>query len=159
MVYITSLPYMNATPRKAYLPKEVTLPGVKPMSGHGNLAFIMATTPAEVIHVIDRPKNCMAGTYYKYLYHNLLYRGKIGNRSYNLRDLDGRKNIYDHISNPNIHPHPPTLLNKTPDYNTLFDMSTYIKLYNTMSVKFQPSARVNLYWNYMKSILIDIIFV
>lgn len=152
MIYITSLPYMNATPRKAYLPKEVTLPGVKPMSGHGNLAFIMATTPAEVIHVIDRPKNCMAGTYYKYLYHNLRYRGKIGNRSYNLRDLDGRKNIYDRISNPNIHPHPPTLLSKTPDYNTLFDMSTYIKLYNTMSAKFQPSARVNLYWNYMKSI-------
>lgn len=59
MVYITSLPYMNAVSRKAYLPKEVELPGVKKKAGRGNLAFIMATTPAEVIHVIDRPKNCV----------------------------------------------------------------------------------------------------
>lgn len=152
MVYITSLPYMNAVSRKAYLPKEVELPGVKKQAGRGNLAFIMATTPAEVIHVIDRPKNCMPSTNYKYLYHNLRYRGKIGNRSYNLRDLQGREDIYGRINNPTIHPHPPTLLNKTPDYNTLFDMSTYIQTYNRLSQKFQPSARVNLYWTYMKSI-------
>lgn len=152
MVYITSLPYMNAVSRKAYLPKEVELPGVKKKSGRGNLAFIMATTPAEVIHVIDRPKNCMPSTNYKYLYHNLRYRGKIGNRSYNLRDLQGREDIYGRINNPTIHPHPPTLLNKTPDYNTLFDMSTYIQTYNRLSQKFQPTARVNLYWTYMKSV-------
>ena len=152
MVYITSLPYMNAVSRKAYLPKEVELPGVKKKAGRGNLAFIMATTPAEVIHVIDRPKNCMPSTNYKYLYHNLRYRGKIGNRSYNLRDLQGREDIYGRINNLTIHPHPPTILNKTPDYNTLFDMSTYIQTYNRLSQKFQPSTRVNLYWTYMKSI-------
>ena len=78
MVYITSLPYMNAVARKAYLPKEVAIPDPehpgkmkKLQPGHGNLAFIMATTPAEVIHVATNTKNCSADGKYRYLYHNI----------------------------------------------------------------------------------------
>lgn len=160
MVYITSLPYMNAVARKAYLPKEVIIPDPehpgkmkKLQPGHGNLAFIMATTPAEVIHVATNTKNCSADGKYRYLYHNIRYHGTIGGRTYNVRDAVGTKDLYDRIHSSSLHEHPPMLLNKTPDYNTFFDLSMYLKVFDQCTINQQPKKKVSLFWAYLYSII------
>ena len=103
------------------------------------------------LYLVNNTTNLYNDGRYYYYYYNLKYYGTIKGRRYNIRNVNDRKAVYTRISNEtSLHPHPPTLLNKTPNRNCYFDMSKYFEIYLFMTKKFNTMKKVDIFWDYFK---------
>ena len=158
-IYIDSIPYLKTQYKKVALPKSGTMvSSTGKVSGenknmYGNLVFLFTDNIDKSIKMVNNNINCYHDNKYRYFYYNLLYRGMIGAKRYNIRDAEERKAIYKKISEQtSITPHPPTLLNKTANYNCYYDMSKYCQIYSRIADNFAPVKKMNVFWNYFRSI-------
>ena len=148
-IYADSLPYMTTQMKRVVLPRTDTANRL----GFGNLVFPFTTSVGDTIHMINNKENLYHDNKYYYYYYNLLYRGSIMGRRYNIKNVDDRKLIYERITKETpLHAHPPSLLNKTPNRNCIFEMSKYIGIYQFMTEKYTPKKRMEIFWSFFKSI-------
>ena len=144
------LPYMKTSFKRVALPRDAAGQRV----GCGCLAFLLSKDWKKSVAMTENVRTMVSDSRYTYFYYNLLYRGTIGNRRYNLRCKDERTEVYDKIKKSKgvILPHPPSTLDAGPNRNTYFDMSKYLEIFYYMTRTFPPSRIVNLFWSYFKSI-------
>ena len=148
--YLDSVPYNKTTPRKVALPKNSP---VNQKMGFDNLVFLFSTSVENSIRVINNRFNCIHDGKYYYYYYNLLYRGKIGSKVYNLKNVNERKEIYDKISDLTpINPHPPGMLDTTPSRNTYFELCKYFEIYKSLTDKLTIVKKIEYFWQYFRSI-------
>lgn len=149
-IYVETLPYNITLSKRVALPKDS--PVTKKM-GYDNLVFLFTDSPEKSIHMVNNKTNCYHDNKYRYFYYNLLYRGMIGPRRYNIKDVKERSEVYDKLkASSTVPPHPPTLLNKTPNRNTYYDLSKYFKIYKTLTAKINVVRRIRLFWSYFTSV-------
>ena len=148
-IYIDNIPYLVTQLKTVSLPKV----GSDNKQGFGNLVFPFTTKVGDTIRIINNRENLLHDNSYKVYYYNLLYKGTIAGRRYNIKDVKERKLIYERITKETaLKPHPPTLLNKTPNRNSYFEMSKYFEIYAFMTKKFTPQRKMTIFWDYFKSI-------
>lgn len=148
--YPDSIPYNQTVVRKIALPKDNP---VDKRTGYGNLVFLFTDDYLKSIHLVNNKMNCYHDNKYSYFYYNLLYRGILGTTRYNIKDVKERAMIYDKVKKmTTIIPHPPTMLDKTPNRNAYFDMSKYVQIFNSITEKFYIDRKVSLFWSYFNSI-------
>ena len=148
-IYVDSIPYMIARQKRVALPRTDDTNKL----GFGNLVFLFTNNIGESIRIINNTDNLYHDGKYYYYYYNLQYSGTIAGRRYYIKDLQERKQIYQRISKETaINPHPPSLLNATPNKNCYFEMSKYFEIYRRMTQKFTPIRKLELFWSYFKSI-------
>lgn len=150
-IYSDDIPYLVAQPKVVFLPFGDIHDNNR--SGFGNLIFPLTENPTQTIHIINDKTNAHHNGKYYYYYYNLLYRGAIAGRSYNIKDAVKRKELYDKVEKSTVlHAHPPTLLNKAQNRNCYFEMSTYVQIFRDRTKSFTPQKKLNLFWTYFRSI-------
>jgi hypothetical protein len=150
-IYIQAIPYLVAQPKKVALPRTDVEHNNR--IGYGNLVFPFTQTPKDTFRIINNKENCYHDGRYHYYYYNLIYRGTISGRRYNIRDIATRKTLYAKVAkNTVLTPHPPTVLNATQNRNCYFEMSTYVQIFNSLTKRFTPQKRVTLFWDFYRSI-------
>lgn len=148
-IYLGSLPYLLTQNKKVALPKNAT----NDKLGYGCLAFLFVDNHSQAIKIMNNTDNCYHDNKYHYYYYNLLYKGTIANRRYNIRDAEERKNIYARVSKEtNISPYPSVSLNSGQAKNCYFDLSKYKEIYSYMTEKKAPNIKMGIFWAYFKSI-------
>ena len=148
-IYVNTIPYMVTQYRKVALPKND--PAGNRM-GYNNLAFIFSENIDNSIRMMNAKDTVYRDTPYSY-YYNQVYRGVIGARRYNIKEITNRKSIYEKVTKQaKLHVVSTTMLNKVPNRNCYFDMCKYIEIYNFMTGKMHVSRKVNIFWSYFKSI-------
>lgn len=149
-IYLESVPYNQTVNKRIALPKDNP---IDKKMGYGNLVFLFTDSPDKSIRLINNKTNCYHDNKYHYFYYNLLYRGMLGTKRYNIKDVKERASIYERLKKTStVSPHPPTLLNKTPNRNTYFDMSKYFQIYKSLTQKLSVQKRVSIFWSYFNSI-------
>lgn len=148
MVYPDKLPYLKTVKKACYLPKGQPI-------GKGNLVFLLSNSREESYTMCNNQVNMRGGTFYKYFYYNLNYRGKIAGKPYRVRELQNRKNIKKEIINKTKQlPYPLANISQGEDIkNVYYDLSKYIEIFFSVIPRMAPMRRINLFWMYMKSIL------
>lgn len=148
--YLDRIPYLMTRTMKVALPP---FDDTNKRSRYGSLIFMMTPSVGDSIKMINNDKTCHHDHKYHYYYYNLLYRGSIAGRRYNIKDITERKRVYERVTKETpLTAHPPSLLNKTPNYNCYFEMSKYIEIYKFMTSKYSAIRKVELYWAFFKSI-------
>lgn len=149
-IYANDIPYLVTQIKRVALPKSKEV-GAK--IGYDNLAFLFSDSIPHSIHMMNNIENMYNDNKYKRYYYNLQYRGRIGSHPYNIKNFDERKDIYKRITtSTKLTPHPPSMLNTTPNKNTFFEMSKYYEIYKYMTAKFSLQRKMNVFWEYFKSI-------
>lgn len=148
-IYADSLPYLRAQNKRVALPRN----SAEGKSGFDNLVFLFSDNVGHSIKMMNNPPTCYPDGKYKYYYYNLLYRGTISGRRYNIKSTNDRKIIYKRIETETaITPHPPSLLNVTANRNTYFELFKYFEIYKYMCKHYSPQKKVNLFWAFFKTI-------
>ena len=86
MIYPDKLPYLKTVKKACYLPKGQP-------AGKGNLVFLLSNSRNESYDMSNNQLNLKGGSFYKYFYYNLNYRGKIAGKPYIVKELQHRKDI------------------------------------------------------------------
>lgn len=148
--YPDSIPYNHTVVKRIALPKENP---VDRKTGYGNLVFLFTDDYMKSIRLVNNKTNCYHDNKYTYFYYNLLYRGVLGNTRYNIKDVKEREDVYEKVKKlTTLTPHPPTMLDKTPNRNTYFDMSKYFQIFKSITEKYYTGRKVSLFWSYFPSI-------
>lgn len=147
-IYIDSKPYLRVIQTKVALPKGEPLK-------HGNLVFLLTKTFKETVDMIKN-QTVDADEKYRYFYSDVLYKGKIHNRTYIERRFEERSKLYEAIEKQtSLMKHPNTELNKSGYWNTFFDMSYHMQLFDRYTTRVTGVAPwIHLYVNHLKSIMI-----
>jgi len=152
MLYIDSIPYFKTQIKKIFVPVK----DIGSRNGTGVLIFPLCKSVADTFEIINNKDNCIRPASVQYMYYyNLLYSGRLNNRRYYIKDTKERKNIYANLNAMNIagvKPHPLTLLGATANKNTYFEMSKYFEIYTYMTKKLSAVRRLNIFWNFFRSI-------
>ena len=149
MLFPEDIPYMQTMVKKVNLPKG------NPVS-RGVLVYLLTKNISESIRIIENTDNFLGGINYKFYYYNLRYSGKIYNKKYYIQDYKERIAVYDRIKNEtNVGTFPLQPMTAKFNKNTYFELSKYMEIFESITGKLQPRARVNLFWNYLKSIIND----
>ena len=148
-IYLDKIPYLLVQNKRVALPRM----SATNKNGFDNLVFLFTKDLTHSIEIINNTENCYHDGKYYYYYYNLLYTGTIAGRRYNIKDVKERKRVYNVITQTtHLRPHPPSLLNKTPNRNTYFDMHKYYEIFTYMTERFSPLRRVTLFWNFFRSV-------
>ena len=146
-MYPDSIPYGKVMNRKLTLPN-----GTPP--GTGNLVFLYTTSFANSMSLISDQTNIIFGQRYKLYFYQQDYRGMIWNKRYRIRNIQLRKSHYDTIrKKTQLKPYLPKILDGSLGRNLVYDLHTYVEIFNTYSQKMQIPKRVSTYWAYMRPIL------
>ena len=145
-IYLDALPYDKTISRHVALPKGTN------KSGYGNLVFLLSPNPKESINMINNQVVNNDNRYYWY-YYNLLYKGRVNNRTYNIRHIEERKNIYENVELSTELTGYRKLLKASDHRNTYFDLCTYLDIFFGMTPKLPYMRKMNEFWNYFKSII------
>ncbi len=146
-IYIDSKPYLKTMTVKVALPKG------EPMK-HGNLVFLLSSSFKETTDMINN-KTVSADGKYKYFYSDFVYRGRLYGRMYNERRLDERTKLYEAIEKTtNLMKHPKIPLYKSGGWNTFFDMSHHMEIFERMTKNLTNIKKwISTYLDYINSIL------
>lgn len=146
-IYIDSKPYLRTINTKVALPKGDPIK-------HGNLVFLLANSIKETTDMIKNTTVSADGKY-KYFYSDFVYRGKLYGRVYVERRLDERTKLYETIEKTtNLMKHPKVPLSKSGGWNTFFDMSHHMEIFNKMTVHITSVKKwISVYMDYIKSII------
>ena len=145
-IYFDSKPTLKTVTAKVALPK-----GDPPR--HGNLVYLMSPSLNASISMINN-HTIYSDNKYQYYYYDTIYRGKIYNRRYILRDINTRKRNYEKVSREtNLRPHPLVPLDQSHNFNTYFDMHKYMQLFLTY-IKGAPMRKtVSEFWKLVNSVV------
>lgn len=146
-MYAEKIPYLKVVPRVFSLPKGTPV-------GKGNLAFLFSNTFDETIEYFKSPTNALPRSFYKFYYLNSRYRGKIYNKVYNKKFFKEREEYYLKISKlKKINTYKKLFINPSDKYNIFVDMFEYFSIFSQYTSKVPLRKKINLYWDYVKSIL------
>lgn len=147
-VYPESIEPMRLYRKQVYLPKGNPL-------GKNNIVFLYTNNYDESISLMDNKSNLLNNNKYKYYFTNLMYRGKLFNRRFNLNTYNERKSLYKKIiDKTNITP----IVNFKSFIKTkksfFYDLSFYLKIFNEYCKNASPVKKIQLYWDYIKKVFV-----
>lgn len=144
-IYIDSVPYMKT------LQKQVSLPKGNPTM-YGNIVFLLSNSIKNSVDMINNKTISNDNKYY-YYYYEMLYRGTLNYKRYNIRDIDGRDYAYLSISKrTTLNPHPFKPLNSTKYRNTYFELCKYLEIFSNYTNGLSVVKTIEEYWKYIKEI-------
>ena len=146
-IYIDSKPYLRTITTKVALPKGDPIK-------HGNLVFLLSNSLKEATDMIKNTTVSADGKY-KYFYSDFVYRGRLYGRTYVERRLDERTRLYEAIEkSTNLLKHPKVPLSKSGGWNTFFDMTHHMEIFNRMTKNLtNVKTWISTYMDYIKSII------
>ena len=146
-IYIDSKPYLRTVTTKVALPKGDPLK-------HGNLVFLLSNSFKEATDMIKNTTVSADGKY-RYFYSDFVYRGKLYGRVYVERRLEERTKLYEAIEkSTTLMKHPKVPLSKSGYWNTFFDMTHHMEIFNRMTVNLTNIKKwITTYMDYIKSII------
>lgn len=148
-VYPEALPYLKTLRRK------ITLP-IGKRAGRGNLCYLYTNSTKESIDIINNKINFVNNKHFYFYYYNLIYRGKLYNKKYMIRDLDERRELYRKIKKTTtVHPYIQTVIDENETRNMYFDLSKYIEIFFSICNSRPPLAKMKMYWDYMRSLVLS----
>ena len=146
-MYPDSLPYGKVMSRKVNLPNGTP-------AGCGSLVFLYTTSFEDSLALINDQTNAIFGQRYKMYFYEQNYAGTIWNKRYRIRNIQLRKDHYETIrKKTHLKPYLPKVLDTKIERNLVYDLHTYIEIFNTYSKNMQIPVRVRNYWDYMRLIL------
>ena len=145
MIYPIDVPELTLFTRKVYLPKGDKV-------GRGNLVFIYSRSISDTISEISNGSNYTPIGNYTHYYYNTIYSGKLRNQKFYIRDNE-KKNICEKVKEETSLTPVPTMTLSGFDRNCYFEMSKYLQIYHTITDKFDPLSRMNLFWSYLTQIV------
>lgn len=149
MFYPESIPYLKMTKKIIYLPKGEPI-------GKGNVIFLFTNNRKESYDIVNSTTSMRKGTFYRYYYYNLRYRGKINGRPYKVNLLKMKKTIKREIEDntslisPLVNP-----ILGSDKHSLYFDMSEYYSILKKMIEPLSAIRKVPIFWNYIKSIILE----
>lgn len=153
--YVTEAVSPENIPELTLFTRKVFLPKGEPV-GRGNLVCHFANSVQDTIDEINNSENyAFLGTSYRYYFYNLTYSGTMKNRRFYMRDTKEKKEISEMIkkNTPLIPVQNSTL--ESFNRNCYFEMSKYLQIYHAITDNAAPTVRMNIFWNYLNSILND----
>lgn len=148
-VYTDSLPYLKVMNRHITLPKGTP-------SGKGNLCFLCAKNTDESFKIMKSNVNFVNANKYYFYFYNMIYRGRLYNKSYRIKDNELRRNLYTKLKKEtNIHPYLKLKIQPDENRNMYFDLSKYIEIFNNITKKLSPNKRIIIFWDYIKEIIMS----
>lgn len=142
------IPYMKTMRRIVYFPKGNP-------NGRGELCFLYSNSIDKTIRLITDTDNFLHCESY-YYYYNLHYKGMLYNKRYNERRYDEREEIYDLIrKETNRRIYNQVTISPSENRNLLFDLSYYLELFEAYCKKLQLTKKISVFWEYLKSIIIN----
>lgn len=144
--YIEDLPYLKVIPRKVFLPKGTPM-------GRNNLCFLYTNDTKESITQMNTTVNFIAKNYYHFYYYQPMYRGKLYNRTYKIREIDERKVLYKTVArNTKVKPYIKLNVETKENRNMFYDISRHLSIFFSICGKLPPMKKMNFYLEYMKNI-------
>lgn len=147
--YTDSLPYLRVMNRHITLPKGTP-------TGKGNLCFLCTSNTDESFKLMKSNTNFINGNKYYFYFYNMIYRGRLFNKTYRIKNNDIRKSLYTKLKKEtNIHPYLKMNIQPEENRNMYFDLSKYLEIFNNITKKLSPNKRITLFWEYIKNIIIS----
>lgn len=146
--FIEDLPYLKVIPRKVFLPKG------EPM-GRNNLCFLYTHDTKESFEQMKNNINFIAKNYYHFYYYQPLYKGKLYNRTYKIREVEDRKALYKKLERDKtikVRPYIKLAVEPTENRSMFYDLSKHLSIFFSICNKLTPKKKIDLYWEYMKNI-------
>lgn len=146
-IYIDSKPYLRVIPTKVALPKGDPI-------RHGNLVFLLSKNLKDNVDMIKN-KTVSADGKYRFFYSDFIYKGKLYNKPFVERRFEERFQLYEAIEKAtDLTKHPQTGLDKSGHWNTFFDMSHHMEIFDRITARVTGVTKwIELYVEYLKGIL------
>jgi hypothetical protein len=148
-VYPDNVPYLKLINKKITLPKGTN-------GNRGNLCFLYTNNTDESLNLMTNTINFVNANKYFYYYYNPMYSGKLYGKTFRIRELDLRKELYKKVlskSQNKIHPYIKLAIDGKDDRNLYYDLSKHMNIFLTLCEKISPVRKIKMYWDYLRSIL------
>jgi hypothetical protein len=153
---ITEAVYPEDIPYIKLVNKKITLPRGDTRLGRGNICFLYTKNTNESIEIINNNNNFNHNRKYFYYYFRPVYIGRLYNKTYRIRLMRERKDLYKTVeTKTKIRGYRKAAIDSSDNRNLYFDMSKFNEIFTTLCERLNPSKKAQMYWDYMKAIIFD----